>query len=142
LAPWVSVVDPELKLPETVIVYVPAGVPGFPPPPPPPQDDSATAMLSKITAAPAWIQVNRLFRLNLSKLISTAKAALKPKAATGSFLTLTMLIGMGSRNPCDGAVVVIVTVVETADAPFRVRELGETLHIDRPGTPPQASVTF
>ena len=48
---------------------------------------------------------------------------------------------MLTGDPCDAAVVVIVTFVETVDAPFRVTEFGETLHIDRPGEPPHASVT-
>jgi hypothetical protein len=46
---WVNVVDPELNVPVTVRLYVPAGIPPVPlfPPPPLPQDDKTLAMRNK-----------------------------------------------------------------------------------------------
>ena len=45
----VNVVEPELNVPVTVKVYVPAGVPVPPwlPPPPPPQEDKPTSEKSR-----------------------------------------------------------------------------------------------
>jgi hypothetical protein len=45
---WVNVVDPELNVPVTVRLYVPAGVPPVPLfPPPPPQEDKILAIRNK-----------------------------------------------------------------------------------------------
>jgi hypothetical protein len=49
---------------------------------------------------------------------------------------------MGGAKPCEGAVVVIVTVAITADVPFSKMGLGETAHVVRAGAPLQLSVTL
>ena len=63
----------------------------------------------------------------------------RPVKAIGSFSILEGAIPKGSRNPCVGAIVVMVTATGVDDVPFSDAELGNTLHTDRAGAPVQVS---
>ena len=66
---------------------------------------------------------------------------LKPISRIGSFRTFVEPIRKGSRNPCDGAVVVTVRATVASDDPFKETELGDTAHVERVGAPLQVRTT-
>ena len=136
---WTKLAEPEVKLPTTVTLYVPAGVapPPFPMLLPPPQPDHVINVMS--TQKKASPQSILPFRL---RGLRSSTSPGKPDNASPSASIVRPRGGEeGYARLADVPAVVTATVTGVGVAPLSVTELGETEHVDCAGAPLQVSAT-
>ena len=110
---------------------------------PPPHEVIAIPIHSKTVSVTSGAQGSGRFRCQTSKLAmiiipnSPSKIGLGPR-----FILPRVSNPKGDAKPCEGAVVVIVTVAIAAEVPFSERGLGETVHVVRAGAPEQENMTL
>ena len=141
---WVKVVDPpELNVPVTVRLYVPAGVP---PVPlllllPPPQDDITLAIRNKQANANPLSNRTGCLRHKATQIPSRANPG---KPAADHRTVCGVRVGgnpTGVRSFAEVPPVVTRTVIDDGAEPLSVMELEEREHMDRAGAPLQLSAT-
>ena len=144
-AACVSVVDPEVKFPVTVTVYVPACglVPPPPLPEPPPQEVSVSPRVT--SAANPATRIHARFcslRKNCDATTSSRNRAANVKII--GICRYLASLGQPPRNgrshPC--AAVVTVTMAVCGAAPLSGIVLGDTAHVDPVGPPLQLNATL
>jgi hypothetical protein len=140
---WANVVEPELNVPVTVRLYVPAGVPPVPlfPPPPPPQDDKTLAMRNKQANANPLSNRTGCLRRQAAQIPSSANPG---KPAADHHTVCGALTGgnpTGVSRFAEVPPVVTTTLTDDGAEPLSVTELGEREHVERVGAPLQLRAT-
>ena len=140
----VSVVEPEVKFPVTLMVYVPAC--GLPPPPPPEPPPHELNVIPSITStANATIRPRaRLCSRRQNNVATTIKRNIPAQAIIMGMCQFLVLLGQSPANgrtrPCATVVTEIIAVCVAV--PLSAIMLGDTAQLDPAGPPLQLNVTL